>query len=243
MPERCGGWTASSIGSGGPITRPTMTSAAVSSGAPSAGRCPNARGRCWRGGARCTGSWPPPASAARGNSPTGYWRWVTPSSWSNCPIEPGRGPTGSRSSSVRPGCLSHACLSWLRGLAGPSCRSMPGEHGYRKRVPVAGSRRKPARSAGISALAAPVPNGISSPPSLPASWRGRHPCSTQVAPRRRGRGGSPPVPPAYEQAISNQPARGRRLPAAFGRPPGAVPSQSGSAGSKGRPVGSESAEV
>ena len=37
--------------------------------------------------------------------------------------------------------------------------------------------------------------------------------------RRPGRGGSPPVPPAYEQAISNQPARGRRLPAAFGRPP------------------------
>jgi hypothetical protein len=38
----------------------------------------------------------------------------------------------------------------------------------------------------------------------------------------------PTLQAAYEQAITNQPARGRRLPAAFGRPPGVAPSQSGS---------------
>ena len=40
-------------------------------------------------------------------------------------------------------------------------------------------------------------------------------------------GWEPTLQAAYEQAISNQPARGRRLPAAFGRPP-ATQSQSGS---------------
>jgi len=41
-------------------------------------------------------------------------------------------------------------------------------------------------------------------------------------------GWEPTLQAAYEQAIKNQPARGRRLPAAFGRPPGVAPSQSGS---------------
>jgi putative transposase len=41
-------------------------------------------------------------------------------------------------------------------------------------------------------------------------------------------GWEPTLQAAYEQAIHNQPARGRRLPAAFGRPPEAAPSQSGS---------------
>src|SRR5258707_3143090 len=41
-------------------------------------------------------------------------------------------------------------------------------------------------------------------------------------------GWEPTLQAAYEQAIQNQPARGRRLPAAFGRPPEAAPSQSGS---------------
>jgi putative transposase len=41
-------------------------------------------------------------------------------------------------------------------------------------------------------------------------------------------GWEPTLQAAYEQAIQNQPARGRRLPAAFGRPPGVAPSQSGS---------------
>jgi putative transposase len=54
-------------------------------------------------------------------------------------------------------------------------------------------------------------------------------------------GWEPTLQAAYEQAISNQPARGRRLPAAFGRPPGAVPSQSGSL-AEGSPVGPESAD-
>lgn len=40
-------------------------------------------------------------------------------------------------------------------------------------------------------------------------------------------GSEPALQAAYEQAIHNQPARGRRLPAACGRPP-ADPSQSGS---------------
>jgi putative transposase len=40
-------------------------------------------------------------------------------------------------------------------------------------------------------------------------------------------GWEPTLQAAYEQAIHNQPARGRRLPAAFGRPP-VDPSQSGS---------------
>src|SRR5258707_13314047 len=37
-------------------------------------------------------------------------------------------------------------------------------------------------------------------------------------------GWEPTLQAAYEQAIQNQPARGRRLPAAFGRPPGVGPS-------------------
>src|SRR5260221_2452349 len=41
-------------------------------------------------------------------------------------------------------------------------------------------------------------------------------------------GWEPTLQAAYEQAINNQPARGRRLPAAFGRPPGVAQSQSGS---------------
>ena len=41
-------------------------------------------------------------------------------------------------------------------------------------------------------------------------------------------GWEPTLQAAYAQAISNQPARGRRLPVAFGRPPGVAPSQSGS---------------
>jgi putative transposase len=40
--------------------------------------------------------------------------------------------------------------------------------------------------------------------------------------------GEPSLQAAYERAIQNQPARGRRLPAAFGRPPSVGPSQSGS---------------
>src|SRR5215470_10822552 len=55
-------------------------------------------------------------------------------------------------------------------------------------------------------------------------------------------GWEPTLQAAYEQAIHNQPARGRRLPAAFGRPPGVDPSQSGSL-AEGLPVGPESAEV
>src|SRR5712691_2094782 len=47
-------------------------------------------------------------------------------------------------------------------------------------------------------------------------------------------GWEPTLQAAYEQAIHNQPARGRRLPAAFGWPPGAGPSQSGSL-AKGSP--------
>jgi putative transposase len=47
-------------------------------------------------------------------------------------------------------------------------------------------------------------------------------------------GWEPTLQAAYEQAIHNQPARGRRLPAAFGRRPGAGPSQSGSL-AKGSP--------
>ena len=89
------------------------------------------------------------------------------------------------------------------------------------------SRRKPAPSAGRCARVAPAPSAISSRPIWPASLTQRRPCSTWVRRTVPGRGGSPPVPPAYEQAIQNQPARGRRLPAAFGRPP-ADPSQSGS---------------
>jgi putative transposase len=54
-------------------------------------------------------------------------------------------------------------------------------------------------------------------------------------------GWEPTLQAAYEQAISNQPARGRRLPAAFGRPPADL-SQSGSL-AEGSPVGPESAEV
>jgi putative transposase len=41
-------------------------------------------------------------------------------------------------------------------------------------------------------------------------------------------GWEPTLQAAYEQAIRNQPARGRHLPAAFGRPPGVDPSPSGS---------------
>jgi hypothetical protein len=41
-------------------------------------------------------------------------------------------------------------------------------------------------------------------------------------------GWEPTLQAAYERPIQNQPARGRRLPAAFGRPPGAASSQSGS---------------
>ena len=41
-------------------------------------------------------------------------------------------------------------------------------------------------------------------------------------------GWEPTLQAAYERATTNQPARGRRLPAAFGRPPEATPSQSGS---------------
>jgi putative transposase len=41
-------------------------------------------------------------------------------------------------------------------------------------------------------------------------------------------GWEPTLQAAFERAINNQPARGRRLPAAFGRPPGVGPSQSGS---------------
>jgi len=41
-------------------------------------------------------------------------------------------------------------------------------------------------------------------------------------------GWEPTLQAAYEQAIQNQPARGRQTPAAFGRPPGVAPSQSGS---------------
>ena len=46
-------------------------------------------------------------------------------------------------------------------------------------------------------------------------------------------GWEPTLQAAYERAITNQPARGRRLPAAFGRPP-VGPSQSGSL-AKGSP--------
>ena len=53
--------------------------------------------------------------------------------------------------------------------------------------------------------------------------------------------GEPSLQAAYEQAIRNQPARGRRLPAAFGRPP-AGQSQSGSL-AEGSPVGPESADA
>jgi len=53
-------------------------------------------------------------------------------------------------------------------------------------------------------------------------------------------GWEPTLQAAYARAIQNQPARGRRLPAAFGRPPAAVlvgagPSQSGSP-APGRPA-------
>ena len=54
-------------------------------------------------------------------------------------------------------------------------------------------------------------------------------------------GWEPTLQAAYEQAIHNQPAKGRRLPAAFGRPP-VGPSQSGSL-AEGSPVGPESADA
>ena len=112
-PKRCAAWIGSSTGSAGPTTRPTTTSGAGSSGESSAGRCPSVSGRCWRGGVRCTGSWPPPASAAMGNWPIGCWRWAAPFTWSSSPTGRGRGPTGSPSSSARPECLSSGCLAWL----------------------------------------------------------------------------------------------------------------------------------
>ena len=140
--RRCAGWTGSSIGSAGPTTRPTTMSGAGSSEARSAGRCPNASGRCRPGGARCTGSWRPRASAATGSSPIGCWGWAAPSSWSSSPIGRGRGPTGSRSSSVRRACLSSGCPAWLRVLAGPSSRSTPGARDSPKRATVAAVKKK-----------------------------------------------------------------------------------------------------
>ena len=169
--------------------------------APAAGAGAAARG--------ATGSWPPRASAVTGSWPIGCWRWAAPSTWSSSPIGRGRRPTGSRSSSARRACLSSGCLVWLRVLAGPSSRSTPGVRDSPKRATVAASRRKPAPSAGMSAPVAPAPSAISSRPIWHALLTQRRPCSTRVRRRRPGRGGSPPVPPAYEQAISEPTREGQ----------------------------------
>ncbi len=60
-------------------------------------------------------------------------------------------------------------------------------------------------------------------------------------------GAEPLLQAAYEQAITNQPASGRRLPTSFGRPPaallvGAGPSQSGSS-AQGRPAKAKSRDA
>ena len=119
--------------------------------------------------------------------------------------------------------LSHLVVS----AGGTIVDINPGEHGYRKRATAAGSSRNLGRSAGICVPAGPAPSGISSPPSGTL-------CSSRNLPARRGPGatsltsGEPSLQAAYEQAIQNQPASGRKLPAAFGQPPGLAPSQSGS---------------
>ena len=98
-------------------------------------------------------------------------------------------------------------------------------------------RRKRAPSAGTLSPAAPVPSGISSPRIWPLRSSRDVPAGRWIRRGKPGRGGSPPVPPAYEQAISNQPAWGRRLPAALGRPP-ADPSETWVGGWKGCAVDS-----
>ncbi len=107
-------------------------------------------------------------------------------------VAPGTGPMASRCSAVPQGCSSSGCLVWLEVLAGPSCRSIPGEPGYPKRAIVAGSRRKPAPSVGIPVAVGPVPSATSSRPGWHASWIQTPPCSAWVRRTRPGRGGSPP---------------------------------------------------
>ena len=68
-------------------------------------------------------------------------------------------------------------LSRLAVSAGGTIvQSMPGERVCLKRATVAGSRRKPAPSAGMPAPVAPAPSGISSRPIWPASFIPRRPC-------------------------------------------------------------------
>jgi hypothetical protein len=191
---------------------------------------------------RCTGSWPPRASAVTGASPIGCWPWAAPSSWNTSPTVPGNGPMANRSSSARLGCLSNGCLVWLEVLARRSCRSMPGERGYPKRATVAGSRRKPARSVGIPVPVGLARSAISSRPGWHASWIQTPPCSAWVRRTRPGRGGSPPCKRRMSGPSTTNPrGAGVCLPPLVG-PLGLARVRVGRL-QKGRLVGPESADA
>ena len=93
------------------------------------------------------------------------------------------------------------------------------------RATVVASRRRRAHSAGTPVPVGPAPSAISSRPLWHVVLTQRRPCSMWVGRHAAWPGWEPTLQAAYEQAISNQPARGRQKPAAFGRPP-ADPSQS-----------------
>ena len=222
----------------GPTTRPTTTErgraqtgseALEGVQARAEGAGPAARAAPEAGGHPQAQSWQPAI---------GRRRWAAPSSGATPPS----GVAEDRRESVhtpRAGyvrrvvvCLAASAWRDRRAHERLACTTLPN---VRRGEP------EKARSERWQAARTGPPQRGSLPPYRPASWESRTSRRRGSAPKRRGRGGSPPVPPAYEQAICNQPPRGRRLPAAFGRPP-AHSSQSGSA-AEGSPVGPESAEV
>src|SRR5258707_14454864 len=79
------------------------------------------------------------------------------------------------------------------------------------------------------------PCGASAQRDLFSAWLARfvHPATSLLdagQAREAWPGWEPTLQAAYEQAIHNQPARGRRFPAPFRRPPGVAPGQSGALG-------------
>jgi hypothetical protein len=226
----------------GPTTRPPATRGVGPDEVRSAGRPRNGSGRGWPSDVRCTEAHPPRASAARHSRPIGCWRSLSPFSLVKLSWRAWRRTHGKSIQLRAPGmCVER--MYRLAAFAGGTFVSESAWQALLSRSWNSGGRaRKPVSSAGRTAPVARARSLFSSRRIWPGSL---------IQKRRLSGSGSGVSSLAGVGAHSccwrasrpfpMSPPCDRRLPAAFGRPPGWAKGEALAGGSQGCAVDSSCA--
>ncbi len=242
-PKPCAGWTGIWTGSAGPTTRPTTTSGAGSSGAESAGRCPSARGRCKSGGARCYRKLAATRKRSHGQLAHRVLALGNAFHLEQLSYRAWQKTYGKSVQLCAPGMFVER-LSRLAVSAGGTIVPINAWRARLSQTCQCGRVKKKARSERWHAC----PCGTSAQRDLFSAYLARF-VDPETSLQGAGSGagslagvGAHPCRRRTSRPSRTNPACGRRLPAAFGRPP-ADPSREWVGGSKGRQSILSSAEV